>query len=142
MIYRVILYSVLLFWSCKAPVVPQKTNEITIVFGIGGGFTGLNETYLLSEKGALSHVYDLNKTDTIFLKQCTKEDISGIMTLVNSNEIKQQNLSESGNMTVFIQIFKNKELYKDFKWPSGYEHLPASISSLHKQLISLIPPKE
>lgn len=133
----VLMCIVVLFASCSSSrsVVTAESAQPRLVFGNGGGFTGVYTSYKLENDG---RVYSLLpdsswvKTNRINKKQCRKL-FSQAEVLKNT----QPATDYPGNITWFVLYNTGNELV-EYKWGDFNVAAPEQIINLYNQLIKTV----
>ena len=124
--------------SCKSkPINPLQYTESRIVFGHGGGFSGLEKTYALLENGAL---FELTKMGQEYIKldKVPKEQVSQLLTNFNFLKFDELKLNEPGNTYKFIELNVNGSQNR-IVW--GNSKVDRNVSVMHEILMNLIKSK-
>ncbi|MBK6365112.1 MAG: hypothetical protein IPF52_17185 [Saprospiraceae bacterium] len=128
-----VLFLVLLI-SCKSvPFVPEESKLNYIKFGNGGGFTGMVNTYYLTEKGDLyaDGGEGLKKSGSV--KKQIADQMIALPKILN---IKENPYNVPGNRYFFIEYKIDGEQQK-IQWGGDEKH-PKEYETWYKNLIFLI----
>ncbi len=126
-----LLFFTLLIFSCashkKQNKIANSFNEIS--FGNGGGFTGLTNEFLLKNNGEVFKIGPQNQTQ---INQISSDQIKGIATLIKELDFQSLQISETGNMTYFIEVRTTTYTHK-VSWTDGSNS--TNLKAFYKKLI-------
>jgi hypothetical protein len=134
-----ILFSLLiitLFTSCSSS--GKVTNEPVgqrLIFGNGGGFTGIYITYELCEDGSL---FAINPGETKHLvKKLRKKQTREIFDKAGRIKKSQPTFDHPGNMTWFIK-YQAGGTVAEYKWGDSNAFVPSEIKEFYNQLNTIV----
>jgi hypothetical protein len=107
-------------------------------FGSGGGFTGVYNTYTLSEEGKLYKQNSATKSNDQITK-LKKKDIKEVEALISKFDYAHTTVNTPGNMSSFVNLTKDGKAYNNI-W-SGTNSGNADLDILYQKLNSFIPNK-
>jgi hypothetical protein len=108
-------------------------NKIeTIVFGSGGGFTGVVTTYSLSADG---HLNIVERNKNISVKTVDKKTVKELFE--KANELKSYQFNVPENVYSFLEI-QTKENKQNITWGFGSTKVDSRVTTLYNELMSLI----
>jgi hypothetical protein len=133
----IIVTCTLLTFSCATQKKqPKSIKGITeISFGKSGGFTGFADEYVITASAEVFKISDSVRTK---INQITKPEIRDISKQISDLQFKDIKLSETGNMTYFIEVSANK--YKNRITWSDITDNP-QIKELYKILVKTLTPE-
>jgi hypothetical protein len=133
----IIVTCTLLTFSCATQKKqPKSIKGITeISFGKNGGFTGFADEYVITASAEVFKISDSVRTK---INQITKPEIRDISKQISDLQFKDIKLSETGNMTYFIEVSANK--YKNRITWSDITDNP-QIKELYKILVKTLTPE-
>ena len=128
-----IFVTLLTLVSCKS------LQPFQLTYGSGGGFTGLYNTYTISEQGKLFKSSSISK-DPVEVATLTKAQLKEIETLIAKvNFPTATAINKPGNMSFFLNLTKDGKSYNN-TWSDPKSGNPA-LDELAAKLNSLIPKK-
>ena len=104
----------------------------SIHFGRSGGFTNLNDSYLLVQSGLVYKVVDGEFTE---LRNLEKPELRQIGRELKELEIGTLDLTEKGNMTYFITV-KNENGEEQVTWTENTPH--PGVTEFYQLLVSTL----
>jgi len=130
------LFFIALFASCSSSgKVKGDSNGRLLIFGNGGGFTGIYTTYELYEDG---NVFILLPDNTLKpLKKLRKRLARELFSQADKLKIAQPMFNHPGNMTWFIKIQANG-IITEYKWGDANHSVPNEIKDLYDQLNTIV----
>ncbi|MDO9256389.1 MAG: hypothetical protein Q7U54_12810 [Bacteroidales bacterium] len=134
-----ILISLLLiafFASCSSSgKVTSDPNSRRLIFGNGGGFTGIYTRYELFEDG---NVFILLPDNTLQpRKKIRKKKAQELFSQADKLKIAQPQFNHPGNMTWFITI-QADGIITEYKWGDSNVSVPIIIKDLYNQLNTIV----
>lgn len=112
-----------------------------IEFGTGGGFTGLQQGYLLTKQGALfstqRSVNNIQKTT--FIKELKKKDVIYLFKSAQKIAMSKVKFNEPGNTYSYI-YYKNDHISNQYVWGNSSKPTPKKILNLSSKLAKTITP--
>lgn len=134
-IYLVILLFVLfLAASCQSSRNLEKTSDNVILFGNGGGFAGLEEEYILDDKGSLKlkKSFKSETTDLPSIKHARVKKLFKQLNVIRFDTISHKH---PGNVYYFIR-HKNAGNIHEVVWGDIAYPVPPEIRQFYESLIS------
>lgn len=130
------LFIISLFASCSSSgKLTSDSNSQRLIFGNGGGFTGIYTTYELFEDG---NVFILLPDNTLQpLKKIRKKKARELFSQADKLKIAQPEFNHPGNMTWFITIQANG-MITEYKWGDANNSVPNEIEDLYDQLNTIV----
>ena len=131
-----ILFIITLFASCSSS--SKVTNESAgqrLVFGNGGGFTGIYTTYELCEDGSLFSLHT-DQTKQV-VKKLRKKQTREILEPAGKIKTAQPAFDHPGNMTWFIK-YQVDGTVTEYKWGDSNSVVPNEIKDFYNQLNSIV----
>lgn len=110
-------------------------NQITdaeieqVKFGSGGGFTGIENIYILDKNGSIKD------KDQNVVNELKKKEVLAIFE--KARELKDFKLRQPENMYSFITIISESDTNK-LVWGQRISSVPPNILTLHKNLMNKI----
>lgn len=136
------LFSLLLIFfiifSASAMPVANPYNGDKIVFGGGGGFTGITVSYVLYSNGELYQQASSSGQKDVFLKKIGLKQRKKLFAKANAIYKNYSAFERPGNMTDYLEVAKSKKKAKKYSWGEAGYSPPADIKELHNLLIALI----
>ena len=125
--------SCLLFTHCKVvKYTPDKLPTKQVVFGDGGGFAGIETSYILLENGQLfKHIGVEGKYQE--LKGIKPKEAKVFFDKIASLQLYKMDIEKPGNLYYFLQEI-NDVIDSRVTWGSGDYLPPHSIVSTYKDL--------
>ena len=114
---------------------PEVYKRPVILFGEGGGFSGIETTYALIKKGYLfkkvgtQEEYELVRTVPVESCQAIFKKVKALSPAI----LKTQ---QAGNMYQFMEVEVDKETYR-IVWGNEGKKVAPELKALYKELISL-----
>jgi hypothetical protein len=105
-------------------------SSISIAFGNGGGFTGIETKYQLKRDG---NIYKITSKDTtpVYIKQLELNQLNQIFK--DAEELKSYEYFKPENMYQFIELNNNR-----IAWGFSTDNVNPKIISLYQQLNKLL----
>jgi len=130
------LFIAALFASCSSSgKVTNDTNSQRLIFGNGGGFTGMYTSYELFEDGRLfSLLADGTQQQ---LKKIRKNQTRDIFAQANKLKMAQPAFNHPGNMNSFIN-FRVDGVTTEYKWGDPNVSVPGEIKDLYNHLNEIV----
>jgi hypothetical protein len=126
----IILIFSLLFINCSSNKNLTENNSLTIAFGNGGGFTGIETKYELKQDGTI-YKMQMNDSSVAIVK---KVESKGIEQLFKDAEtLKDYKYCKPDNMYQFIEINNNRIV-----WGFNTENVNPKATNLYQQLTKLL----
>ena len=132
-----ILSFVFLIFTNFNYAVKNSVNKISVVFGKGGGITGLYDRYKLHSNGVLSKYTNADKT-LKYMKTVPRTKFNLILKKLQAKDFLTINQNEAGNMSAFIELYKGVNLFKRYQWPIEKSGLPRQLKEIDSLLNSLL----
>lgn len=128
------IISLLVSCSSSANVTNDPGGRI-LVFGNGGGFTGIYTNYQLDENGNVSA---LSADSTLkLIKKLRKKQTRDIFARADKIIIAQPSFNHPGNMTWFITYQVNGAENK-YAWGDANISVPSEIKDFYNQLNTIV----
>lgn len=123
-------------YQCK--VVKYSAEKLPvkqIIFGDGGGFAGIETSYILLENGQIFKKVGLgsNAQELVSIKQKQSKEIFEKIATIQLYKI---DIHKPGNLYYFIQEV-NEKTDSRATWGSGDYLPPQSLVNVHRELLSL-----
>lgn len=130
------LLFIVFFSSCSSSgKVTTESNSRRLIFGSGGGFTGIHTMYELFEDG---NVFILLPDNTLQpLKKIRKKKARELFLQADKVKIAQPEFNHPGNMTWFIK-YQADGIITEFKWGDANNSAPKEITDLYYQLNTIV----
>jgi len=125
---KLFLILLVFVFSCSSSKNINNDENLTIAFGNGGGFVGIESKYYLKGDGTLSKI--INK-DTTILKQIPKESIAHFFN--EAEVLKDYKYFKPENIYQFIEINNNRIV-----WGFNTNDLNNSVITLYNNLKTII----
>ena len=106
-----------------------NTEVKQVHFGSGGGFTGIENIYVLDKDGSIK-----DKDQTV-VNELRKKEVLSIFE--NAKELADSKLNQPENMYSFITIISESDTNR-LVWGQGTSSAPPNILTLHKNLMNTI----
>lgn len=125
-----------LFTSCSpSSKVSSESNGRRLIFGSGGGFTGIYTTYELYEDGS---VFILLPDNTLQpLNKIRKKKARELFSKADNLKIAQPEFNHPGNMTLFIK-YQDNGMLTEYKWGDANNSVPSQIEDLYSQFNTIV----
>lgn len=135
MIKYIFLFVALSLMSCKT----YQTNELPdkqLIWGTGGGFSGVVNQYILLENGQLFFEDGLKHTKVELSKQ-QKQAAKALFNKCIDLNVTSMEMNEPGNLYYFIR-YKTKEEDNTLTWGSGDYKTDENIEAFYLELQNLV----
>jgi len=130
------LFILMLFASCSSSgKVTNEKDAKRLIFGSGGGFTGIYTTYELNEDGSVFTV--LPDSTLKPLKKIRKKLTHEIFEQAGKIKVAQPAFNHSGNMTWFIKYQADGAVI-EYKWGDATVSVPNEIKDFYNQLNTIV----
>jgi len=125
-----------IFASCATSgKVSDDSSHPRLIFGNGGGFTGIYTSYELSDKG---HVFALlADSSRQKVNHIRKKQTRDLFTQADKLMVAQPAFNHPGNITWFIKYYKGNELF-EFKWGDDTMPVSSEIIDFYNQLNTIV----
>lgn len=132
-IFSSILFLSIISSSCNVvKYTPEKFPSNQIIWGTGGGFTGIEYTYTLLPNGQLFLRQGVG-SPYIELKPMKKKEAKPFFEKVASLQLFKQDIDKPGNMYYFLQEV-TEETDSKATWGAGDYIPPSGVVALYKEL--------
>ena len=122
-----------LFVSCSSSgKVTGNSTRPSLIFGNGGGFTGIYTIYKLNDDGRVYSVLPDSTQQRI--NHINKKKTRALFSQADQLKMTEPAFNHPGNITWFIRYKKGNELV-EFKWGDSKVPVPDEIKNLYNQLI-------
>jgi hypothetical protein len=130
------LFIFMLFASCSSSgKVTTNQDGKQLIFGSGGGFTGIYTSYELYENG---EVFTLLPDSTLKpIKKLRKKQACAIFEQAGKLKIAQPAFNHPGNMTWFIK-YQADGAITEYKWGDANVSVPTEIKDFYNQLNTIV----
>jgi hypothetical protein len=138
MITRILLsfFIVALLTSCSSSgKVADDTKSEKLIFGSGGGFTGMYISFEIRKDGHIFNILHDNSKNEV--KKLRKKQTREIFTQAGKLRLNQPAFNHPGNMTWFIK-YKFAGDSTEFKWGDTNFSAPSEIKDFYTQLNSIV----
>ena len=114
---------------------PNEYKRKQILFGTGGGFTGIESTYVLQQNGQLfKAISDTSFQElSVIDKQKTKEYFKQLREL----DLDEIDLNAPGNLYYFLEEKKREKSHR-LIWGANGADVPEGVLELHRTLIQVV----
>lgn len=130
------------FFSCTRTIATDKLPATQIVFGHGGGFTGMVHEYALLQNGYIVKIEKDNATQRI-VKKIGKKKATTYFAEVDSMRLHTWLYDVPGNMYHYILLKRDGKKDNKIVWDGGGNdpRAPKNIEDFHKKLHRELPEK-
>lgn len=138
MINRILLslFIIILFASCSSSgSIKNDPKSQRLIFGNGGGFTGIYTSYELYEDGNVLIILPDSTLKPI--KKLRKKKTSELFSQADKLKIAQPAFNHPGNMTWFIK-YQADGTITEYRWGDANTTVPYEIQDFYNQLNSII----
>lgn len=137
-IFRVLRYSIffLIFFSCKTYQLGNLPEE-QIIFGNGGGVTGVEVNYILLNNGQLFKTNAWQK-DTTELTKISASTAKNYFKQMADLDWEKIDVNEPGNIYYFLSYKTIENIHRATWGATGYEP-PEGIKSIYQSLRKELP---
>ena len=130
------------FASCKTP---QYTLENLpppkLVFGKGGGFSGLSDEYTLLKSGQL--FLKSSMTDSLeVLPKIKKQQVKALFASAEDLRMDTLQFNHPGNIYYFVNYVQDSTRKAEITWGDMNHQIPALIKEFHAQLYAAVKEKK
>ncbi|RMG86089.1 MAG: hypothetical protein D6714_04770 [Bacteroidetes bacterium] len=127
-----------LFFQCKSQkYTPETFPERQIIFGEGGGFSGVVTEYILLENGQLFKHSSLKPGEYEPLKRLKKKATKAIFDRLAELRLHKFDIDHPGNLYYFIRI-TDPEIDHTITWGAADYVLREEIMDFYKSLRNLL----
>lgn len=125
-----------LFSSCSSSnKVADDKNSQQLIFGNGGGFTGIYTSYELNEDGRIYKLLpDSSKSK---VNRIRKKQTRDMFEQADKLKMALPAFNHPGNMTSFIK-YQTGGVFTEYKWGDPAVSVPAEIQDLYNQLNTIV----
>ncbi len=129
-------FMIALFTSCSSSgKMADDTKSEKLIFGSGGGFTGVYISFEIHKDGHVFKILPDNSQNEV--KKLRKKQTREIFTQANKLKLNQPAFNHPGNMTWFIK-YKIAGDSSEFKWGDSNFSPPNEIKEFYTQLNTII----
>lgn len=133
--------SLFIFTQCKVvKYTPDKLPTRQIIFGEGGGFTGIETAYTLLENGQIFKQVGVESTYKE-LRSIKPKTAKSIFEKVHSLQLYKMDIERPGNLYYFLQEV-NEAIDSRVVWGSGNYVPPPSVIAVYKELHEVVTKQE
>ena len=128
----------LILFSCKTKkeaTDPSKAPSIT--WGSGGGFTGKEVSFALTENGQIFKHEGLNAGQSLEMKAVKAKVAKAMFSSAKELNLSEIALNKPGNMYYFIE-FPGAEKPIRITWGDGETEVPQKLKDFHRVLNQLV----
>lgn len=130
------LFIATLFASCSSSSnLTENPDGKRLVFGTGGGFTGMYSIYELNEDGNLFAIFPDSISKPV--KKLRRKQSRNIFAQADKLKLAQPAFNHPGNMTSFIK-YKTDGVLSEYIWGDPNVSVPTEIKDLYSQLNSIV----
>ena len=142
MAFPLIIMLFLGFFSCTRTIATDKLPATQIVFGHGGGFTGMVHEYALLENGYIVKIEKDTATQRI-VKKIGKKKAATYFAAVDSMRLHTWLYNVPGNIYHYIVLKREGKKDNKIVWDGGGNdpHAPKNIEEYYKNLSAELPEK-
>jgi hypothetical protein len=132
-ILPIIIFSLLLFTQCKVvKYTPDKLPTKQLIFGDGGGFAGIETSYILLENGQLFKQVGVDGPYQE-LKSIKPKEAKPFFEKVASLQLYKMDIEHPGNLYYFMREV-NEAIDSRVTWGAGDYLPPTALVSTYKDL--------
>lgn len=130
------------FLSCTRTIATDKLPATQIVFGHGGGFTGMVHEYALLENGYIIRV-EKDSAEQRIVKKIGKKKAAAHFAAVDSMRLHTWLYDVPGNIYHFIILKREGKKDNKIVWDGGGkdDNAPHNIEEYYKKLSAELPEK-
>jgi hypothetical protein len=108
-----------------------------VVVGTEGGIVAMrNETVILRSGEVYYHNNVVNEYK--YLKKLSKKQVRRVFHLAANPGLPHKKFEHPGNMSTFLQEFKNQRLIKNFVWGEPGVDVPPTLDKVYSEIINII----
>ena len=134
-----ILLTIAILNSCSSQKNLKKNSETKqIVFGNGGGFTGIESKYTLKNNGEFFKTNPL-KNEELSLKSISKRSCNTIFDNADALQLHDIDFNHPGNIYYFIEV-ANSTYTNRIVWGDINHKVPDNIKAFYDTLIEIETP--
>ena len=133
--FYLIAFAIFILTSCNSTKKLKEFSNNDLIFGSGGGITGMTNEYVLHYEGAIEKINSLTK-EVSQLKSISEKESKSLFQEYLKNGFDTLDYSVPGNMSYFIG-FKNDSLTKKITW-GGDGEPPLKVKDFYNNLNQLI----
>ena len=138
MTLRILLFicTTALFASCSSSgKVSGDSSQPRLMFGNGGGFTGIYTSYQLDNDGRVYSMLPDSSRQKI--NRIRKKQTRKLFTQADKLKMAQPAFNHPGNITWYIK-YQTENDFIEFRWGDSNVPVPAEIKNLYDQLITTV----
>lgn len=125
-----------LFASCASSgKVTGDFAQQRLVFGNGGGFTGIYTSYELNDEGTVFTLLPDSSLQKV--NRIRKKQTRALFTQADKLITAHPAFNHPGNITWFIKYYKGNKLH-EFKWGDHTMPVSSEIKDFYNQLITIV----
>lgn len=128
--YTLFITSTLLFINCSPIKSIALNNNLTLSFGNGGGFTGIETKYELKQDGTIDKI-QMQDSSVAVIKKVEQKVIEQLFK--DAEALKDYKYFKPDNMYQFIEINNNRIV-----WGFNTENVNPKAINLYQQLTTLL----
>ncbi len=135
-IFHIILFLFLIFGACSSQEGLTQYNDTQIIFGNGGGYSGQEMQYTLSNDGNIT-LYDNITKQTTEVQKLKKKQTKKVFDDIENMVQLTDNINNPGNMYYFIKQVKGNREHK-IVWGGNNTKVPAEVQEFYNLLMSYV----
>lgn len=139
---KIVFATVMLFFlavaGCKtAKYLPDTFEKRQIHFGSGGGFTGINTTFMMLENGQIFKQTSLqHKAEE--LQAHKKKDLKTYFSAVAGLPQDSIPFIHPGNMSKYLYVIKGEDTLNRYVWGDYKYPVADTVAHIYVQLLDLV----
>lgn len=132
-----IITIVLIAFSCKSnKYTPADYPDDQIIFGNGGGITGIYTHYYLFENGQL---FKNSSTDETYqkVKKLKKQQVTQLFDNYDALNLSSYQFDEPGNMSYYLEFKRDGKRHK-IQWGNHQKTVHPNVNTIFKILMKFV----
>jgi hypothetical protein len=135
----IIMFSLTSLFSChKKNIAVEKMPTKQILFGSGGGFTGVVSEYALLENGSVLELSNDKKSYNV-VNRIGRQKAGDCVATIKKLGLETLKFDEPGNLYYYIVVKTDKAVENRITWGSKENPVDNNIKDLYQTLISFLP---
>ncbi|MCB0516300.1 MAG: hypothetical protein KDD49_09570 [Bacteroidetes bacterium] len=126
------------FTSCKTKsYLPTNYPKRQLIFGGGGGFSGVESAYFLLENGQIFSQTGFDST-YVSLGKLKKKQVNPLFSKADTLSIDSLEMNAPGNMYYYLAYQMPDSSVHKITWGDPAQHIPENIKDFRNELMQII----
>lgn len=132
---KITLLAILITFLSSCCIVQYKIPYYKVVFGKGGGISGIYDEYFIDTKGDL-YKKDASTAAYSLIKSLPQKQIKEVYREIKKNDLYKVAFNNPYSYSYFIEIFDNDKSNR-IVWGNANNPPPAEVTTVYQKLMEL-----